>query len=353
MEQLNVWMDGEVKRYLRYLIDDPSPQSNPVMIHKEGWSCYVRGVKTTTNPSKLIKREVYGIQMKKFLHKWNFLDENLFDCVDWDVNGDALSDALTLFSLWATKHISGFCGVGKMMRRWKFWEDSACLSCDELVETTHHVVLCPCIEWIAAWDEAINSLEAWMLNVGTDPDIQTCICSTVRSHDPAHLFAAYTSLSTREAALEQDAIRWMNFMEGKISRKWRVQQEQYYVSNNLRQTAKSWAAGMVSNLLGIVHKMWILRNEVVHERDEQGLKVKEGRELEKAISEQFELGVNSLLAADQHFITRGRKRVENMMAVEKKTWLYGIQIAREVGEREEETEVTQLRDAMLNWLAMA
>ena len=56
MAQLNIWMDGEVKRYLWYLISLPSAPPKPSTIHKEGWSCWVCGVKAMTDPSKLIKR---------------------------------------------------------------------------------------------------------------------------------------------------------------------------------------------------------------------------------------------------------------------------------------------------------
>ena len=45
--------------------------------------------------------------------------------------------------------------------------------------------------------------------------------------------------------------------------------------------------------------------------------------------------------------------MEDMTAAEKKTWLHGIRIAREVCENETETETAQLRDAMLSWLATA
>ena len=70
-----------------------------------------------------------------------------------------------------TMSLSGICGVGKMMKIWKYWEDSACLSCGEPVEMTYHMVLCPCMERMLAWEEAINGLEVWMVEVEMDPDI--------------------------------------------------------------------------------------------------------------------------------------------------------------------------------------
>ena len=44
----------------------------------------------------------------------------------------------------------------------------------------------------------------------------------------------------------------------------------------------------------IVHKMWIAKTNVIHERDELGLRVKEGNGLGDAIEEQFKMGKTRL-----------------------------------------------------------
>ena len=54
MAQLNVWMDSEAKRYLQYLISLPFVPPKPSTIYKEGWSCWVHGIKATTDPSECI-----------------------------------------------------------------------------------------------------------------------------------------------------------------------------------------------------------------------------------------------------------------------------------------------------------
>ena len=69
MAQLNVWMDEEAKCYLRYLISLPSAPSLPQTIYKEGWSCWVGGMKVMTNPSDLIKHAVYGRELHEWLHQ--------------------------------------------------------------------------------------------------------------------------------------------------------------------------------------------------------------------------------------------------------------------------------------------
>jgi hypothetical protein len=43
-----------------------------------------------------------------------------------------------------TKQVSGHCGVGKLMKLWKFWEESRCHSCGAPVEDVPHTLLPPC-----------------------------------------------------------------------------------------------------------------------------------------------------------------------------------------------------------------
>jgi hypothetical protein len=42
-----------------------------------------------------------------------------------------------------TKQVSGHCTVGKMMKRWNFWEESKCHSCSEPCEDSTRILYCP------------------------------------------------------------------------------------------------------------------------------------------------------------------------------------------------------------------
>jgi hypothetical protein len=71
------------------------------------------------------------------------------------------------------------------------------------------------------------------------------------------------------------------------------------------------------------------RNAVLHERDAQGLKLKEGQELMEAIHAEFLLGTEGLHTRNQHYIMRGLDHILALPAANKKAWLSGIHIARE------------------------
>ena len=237
------------------------------------------------------------------------------------------------------------------MKRWKFWEESGCHSCDEQVEDADHILYCPHEDRYNAWQEAVAGFEAWMMEADTDPSIQSCIVAALQARDPHTTFSTYVdSPHIQAAAEEQDQIGWSHFIKGRVSKQWRAIQEEHYRSIGSKRTARSWTEGLVSNILTLVHKQWIARNAVVHARDAKGLKVREGKELALAIDAQFSLDVDGLLPQDRHLITRGRQSVNEMMATGQKTWLQSIQIAREVYESEIESETTQLRNSIYSWM---
>jgi hypothetical protein len=166
------------------------------------------------------------------------------------------------------------------MKRWGFWEDSKCHSCPEPSEDVDHILYCPHEDRVEACDKAVNGFEAWLVEADTDPAIQYCITQTLQMRDPASLFSAYTnagsttlSSPTLEASQEQDDIRICHFLKGRVSTKWRANQDNYYKSIGSRCSSRLWAKNLLSNILTLVHLQWKARNAVVHARDDLGLKI--------------------------------------------------------------------------------
>jgi hypothetical protein len=155
------------------------------------------------------------------------------------------------------------------------------------------------------------------------------------------------------AAQAQDEIGWLFATEGKMSNAWEKLQAAHYHSLNSRRSARKWSAGLTTNLLHITHSQWSHRNSVLHERDAQGLKLKEGQELTVAIHTQFLLGLDGLLTRDHHYINRGLDHINALPAANRKAWLRGIQIARELYLASEIKEMESMRSFMLHWLSQA
>jgi hypothetical protein len=193
-------------------------------------------------------------------------------------------------------------------------------------------------------------LEAWLIDADTDPAIRECIILGLDTRNPAQLFTAFGNHRTLQAAQAQDRIGWMNTTEGKLSRHWQQLQAEYYASTNSRRSASKWAAGLVANILTVTHSQWLHRCAILHEKDAQGLKLKDSQALAAGIDEQFNLGLDGLFARDHHYLTRGRNVVNALPADNKQAWLSGIRIARQHYLESEAHELDGMRNIMLHWL---
>jgi uncharacterized protein YggL (DUF469 family) len=88
--------------------------------------------------------------------------------------------------------------------------------------------------------------------------------------------------------------------------------------------------GLVTTLLSMTHAQWSHRNQILHARNAQGLRISEAQELDTAITQQFQSGLEGLHPNDYyHLIERGRDRVLYMTGSGKLSWLSSICIARE------------------------
>jgi hypothetical protein len=151
------------------------------------------------------------------------------------------------------------------------------------------------------------------------------------------------------AATTQDRIGWRNFVEGKISKEWRILQSRHYLEIASRRSGDRWAEKLVTKLLELVHSMWKYRNSILHERDKDGLKVRDGAELTAAVNEQFVLGHAGLARGDRHFISR----VAQLPVAERRAWLEGVTLARQTFEVELDSGMESMRENMSAWLATA
>ena len=354
LAQMNVDVDDLAKAYLRDVLAlDTIPRCPPAIAH-EGWQCYVMNNKVTSHPASAIRLNVFGALLaQKLVQRDGKISAAGFNNINWTAIEHASDLFPPLYRLWVAKHVSGFFGVGHMMKIWQFWDHSRCPCCDHEDETKEHLMTCPHPACAATWSDSLAGFRAWMIEVDTAPSIRDCLLQTLATRDPFQSFTTFSDDSTMLAAQAQDEIGWIFTTEGKMSKAWERLQAQHYHSLDSRRSARKWSAGLTTNLLHITHSQWSHRNSVLHERDALGLKLKEGQELTAAIQTQFALGLDGLLTRDHHYINRGLEHINALPAANRKAWLSGIQIARELYLASEVKEMESMRSFMLNWLATA
>lgn len=241
----------------------------------------------------MVLQHLYYKQMRDHCKESENLTPAAFDTIDWDTIKDSTNSSPELFNLWMSKQISGFCPVGKNMQQWGFWEDSQCHSCDEPSDETSVSVPMK-TDKMNGKKQPVDGLEAWMIDANTDPMIQYCIIPALQMQNPNSSFSTYANACsnalfplsplTITAAQEQDNIGLQHFLKGRVSAKRSMIQDAYYRSIGSQCSSCLWAEDFVSNILTLIHHQWKARNAIVHARDELGLKVQAGQELEMAVN---------------------------------------------------------------------
>ena len=103
----------------------------------------------------------------------------------------------------------------------------------------------------------------------------------------------------RRLSQTQDAIGWRNFTEGKLSKSFRVIQQEHLRQQEARVTVDSWLKGFVSKLLAMTHSQWLFRCITKHHRTKGPLILARKEDLLKEIECQLNMGVDAIADVDR------------------------------------------------------
>jgi hypothetical protein len=94
----------------------------------EPWAVWSHGIKISSRLHSQLVTSIHGRDASDWWsEKQRFgPDPSSVSLVDWDACGRAMKAAPTTRRHWVSKHVSGFCSVGKMMARWNQWPTSDC-----------------------------------------------------------------------------------------------------------------------------------------------------------------------------------------------------------------------------------
>jgi hypothetical protein len=181
-----------------------------------------------------------------------------FNNINWTAIEHASDMFPPLYRLWVAKHVSGFFGIGHMVKIWQFLDHSRCPCCNHHEDKTkEHLLTCPHPACAETWSESLAGLRAWMIEVDTAPAIREYLLQTLATRDPLHSFTSFSNASTMLCAAQaQDKIGWLFATEGKMSNAWEKIQAVHYHYLNSRRSVRKWSAGLTTNLLHITNSQW-------------------------------------------------------------------------------------------------
>jgi hypothetical protein len=275
---------------------------------------------------------------------------DIFRTIHWEAIKKAMCSSSQYKRHFVSKHATGHCGVGKMMKIWGFRDKDNCPRCKKANETALHVLTCQHETARGDWEVEIERLQEWFQHFKTDPHITNAIVHNLRKwRKSGGLFGHhYQEPSIRKALQEQKDIGWDHFMLGRISQRWSTLQEKYYKRQKLRKTGDKWAEELIKEIWRIHCAIWNRRNEILHGTGNH--KVLGTKDFHKEIKEQLDEGYDLLLPTE-HYLFRGinMKIARKWTANKKDKWLRTVRAARHTSNLRHQATLPS-RQSLRNWL---
>ena len=271
------------------------------------------------------------------------------DKIDWISIGTAIKSSSLYKRHFVSKHSTGHCSVGVMMKKWGFRSESRCPRCKTSDESVTHVTVCPHPSALDAWKEQISTFQQWLRSQKTRGDIIEAIIRNLRKlRKSGGIYGHhYQDSDMREAVKEQDNIGWDHFLLGRISNRWSRIQDRHYKCIHSRRTGERWAADLIMKVWKFHWSMWNHRNECLH--DTGNHEILGSRRLEKEISIELKKGCALLQPTEKNLFSITMTQVREWSALRKKKWLRTVQASRYSSSiRHRSTQ--QSRTFMSDWL---
>ena len=168
---------------------------------------------------------------------------------------------------WVTKFQAGICRTGRMMKWWNQRVIGNCPRCGAPDETTTHVLRCRCGSTEEIWGPSKISLEKWMNEYKTCPDLKRMLLQFIEQWRLGREVSNITDIEFESAQgifVEQKKIGWRNMIGGCFSNVWVLAQGDYYKWLRVRRTRERWVAELIKKLWNISWDLWQERNDILH-----------------------------------------------------------------------------------------
>lgn len=198
---------------------------------------------------------------------------------------------------WLSKSITGICGVGICLQRWKWQYHSKCPRCGSDGEDFFHVLTCDHPEAQSIWIEHLTNIKKWMLSHNAGPELPRAICGYLHSWrfgSPPPNITSFSDIEIHQSILEQHEIGWKSMFDGLLSRHWSIYQTNHLRSINKRQTGTQWIAILQKKIWELSRALWEHRNKVRHPNDKDNIHLFEKDAVDLEIRHEYRLGLKHL-----------------------------------------------------------
>ena len=137
------------------------------------WKVSFLGTRIVKDLKECLRENIEGGKAAEYwvLNRKRFSPSSFFK-VDWESNQKEISSVSLARWHCVTKFESGICGTGRMMKMWKQRVIDNYPRCCAPNETTTHILRCPCDAAKGIWESSLVSLEEWLKENKTCPDLR-------------------------------------------------------------------------------------------------------------------------------------------------------------------------------------
>jgi hypothetical protein len=273
------------------------------------------------------------------------LEQNFLDQVHWHAIDTAIQEIPRARRVFVAKHNSGFCGVGKILKRRNPLASSSCPRCGQF-EDAQHVWLCQAEACAHIWEKSLQDLSSWMESCQTDPLLHQDVISYLKSwRSGSNLTLNYESTFSLQHHLGCNL-----FFQGFVTQDWEQIQDSFYNCIKSRRTGYRWLVAFIKKMWNIAWDLWEHRNGVLHSQQNdnsttalRSLKV----EIRKAY---FSLSSRYIAPVDQHLLHLSLVRLQQKEFSYLKEWLRQATVFLKADDHRRDTMMSRMRLNLRRWL---
>ena len=287
----------------------------------------------TTHLQKSIQNHCSTLKLRKYwLNKHQLIQWE--SKIDWELKRHSHKNSTKSRNRWLCKHSTGFCGVEKMLLRYKYQAHSTCPRCGASQESTSHVLQCNDDSACQLWDNEVDTLNKWMIEKKGQPNLAKVIVDNL--HSWKYRLPKSNALphchTLRKAIIHQDRIGWKQFIEGFWDSNWRECQQQHFDNIQSPSSSLLLLSKVQRRIWKIAWLMWEHRNHHLHETS-HSIPAIEQTAIDEEIRNEWNIGISALTERHRHLFNGSLEEKSQKKYHTKRIWLSTVWSARETVDR--------------------
>ena len=255
-----------------------------------------------------------------------YLTSNLIKLIDFQATAKAWTQLKGRMKRFVSKLASEQLLVGRYMHSMRQWRTNLCPRCFQPNETTFHVLSCQADNAQDKRATLLSEVQQELHDLNTNPSIVTDLLFLLRASSSSEP----NNLTTRTSPLidAQLQLSPLQFLQGRLVKAWRHQQQLYYQSISSQQSALRWASKVLTCIWRFAFSLWDHRNNVLHTNQSVQDRIHNLRATNDEIRRQWRIGTDGLHDMNCHLFRGNLADILKKSRLYKEKWLQQVTKAR-------------------------